>query len=808
MDLGAEAITREGLRNLRRKNSSIKSQSRIWEEANGLVGHGRILSKNYYASPQDGILPLEGSGNRHTVRRNLYAEHRIEKEKNLKKQKNVHPTFAPPGESANVDDDDDDDDEFEREQEQDEDSFESGGDDVDEEDESDEYSSLERKDIHFGGNPVLNPIGRTDDQTPVHPNREQKTLVGLSGLNSAYTLGNSSLRVDPQSTLFRDPSTTFHHVGPQSTLFRGPSTTLHHAGSQSALFRGPSTTLYDTSPQGILFGGPNSTFHNVDPQHRFGGTSSHPPQTSQPRSRFGATSIGASCRPEAVVTSSGTSRRSKVSNDEIDDWVVTDDVPGGPYDGSVIPSFLGHTAYQLWNGEPRDYLTMKPANKSLSRLRGWYKKLPENAQLKVQNTGLYHLIDTMYDDIDLALISAFIERWQPDTNSFHLPFGEMTIMMHDVAHILAIPVEGDLLIEPPEVEILKMQVAGLLGLPMADLKRAWSHGGVSDILVEESCRKFFPVVQVQAWMWILLASTLFLDGSEGRISASLVNELHGGVENIETYSWGSGTLAFLYRQLGIASRAGCTTMAGCLTLLQAWIYEYFPCFQPSKRRGRRGVDGWPRARDWTPVSYKGPKSIQSRLQQIRVQLDAMTEQEVEWEPFGREQAASHPRTIFSGWIMYRNFQEPYMPERVLRQLGYIQYIPRAPLTPVTQFRGKNARKYFVDRPSVETSNCWVRFPESECISLNHCMPVSSMQVGHAAVEYLDWYRSHSHPFILPTFVSYTSEIPAKNCTTYWMREMERLSRGCIEDLKKLDLDLGLQWDTRLNDVIFRHSQTL
>ncbi|CAI9108889.1 OLC1v1008591C1 [Oldenlandia corymbosa var. corymbosa] len=326
------------------------------------------------------------------------------------------------------------------------------------------------------------------------------------------------------------------------------------------------------------------------------------------------------------ASSSGTSRRSKVSTEEIDDWVVTDDVPGGPCDGSVIPSFLGHTAYQLWNGEPRDYLTIKPAKKSLSRLHGW---------------------------------------------------------------------------------------------------------------------------------------------SGGRISASLMTELHRGIGNIGEYSWGSGTLAFLYRQLGIASRAGCTTMAGCMTLLQAWIYEYFSCFQPSKRRGRRGVVGWPRARDWTPVSYKGPRPIHSRLQQIRTQLDAMTEQEVEWEPFGRDQAAAHPRTIFSGWIMYHDFQEPYMPERVLRQLGYVQYIPRAPLTPVTQFRGKNAHKYFVERPIAETCNCWVRFPESECISLSHCVPVSSLE---------------------------------------WMREMEKLTRVCIDDLKKLDVGLGEKWDTRLDDVIFRYSQ--
>ncbi|CAI9106047.1 OLC1v1005103C1 [Oldenlandia corymbosa var. corymbosa] len=292
------------------------------------------------------------------------------------------------GELANVDDDNDD---FEGEDSA-EDSYESGGDDVAEEDDTSSFSSYERRDIRIGDTSVLNPIGRTVDQTLVHPTRGGggKTLVGLSALNSAYTPGGSSVR----------PGLQYSWRGRVLLLARS------------------STTLQDAS------------------------------------------------------SSVRTSRRSKVSTEEIDDWVVTDDVPGGPCDGSVIPSFLGHTAYQLWNGEPRDYLTIKPAKKSLSRLHGWYARLPENAQLQIQHNG----------------------------------------------------------------EILKMQVAGLLGMSLAELKRPWSYGGVSDILIEECCRRVLPAVQVQAWVWILLASTLFLDRSGGRISASLMTELHGGIDNIGEYS--------------------------------------------------------------------------------------------------------------------------------------------------------------------------------------------------------------------------------------------------------------------------------
>ncbi|CAI0444544.1 unnamed protein product [Linum tenue] len=52
------------------------------------------------------------------------------------------------------------------------------------------------------------------------------------------------------------------------------------------------------------------------------------------------------------------------------------------------------------------------------------------------------------------------------------------------------------------------------------------------------------------------------------------------------YAWGAGALAYLYRQLGIASRAEAKGVAGCLTLLQCWIYGHFPTLRPSRLEPR------------------------------------------------------------------------------------------------------------------------------------------------------------------------------------------------------------------------------
>ena len=49
-------------------------------------------------------------------------------------------------------------------------------------------------------------------------------------------------------------------------------------------------------------------------------------------------------------------------------------------------------------------------------------------------------------DLDHALITALVERWRSEMHSFHLPHGEMTIMLQDMEVIMGVPVDGLLVV--------------------------------------------------------------------------------------------------------------------------------------------------------------------------------------------------------------------------------------------------------------------------------------------------------------------------------------------------------------------------
>ena len=57
-------------------------------------------------------------------------------------------------------------------------------------------------------------------------------------------------------------------------------------------------------------------------------------------------------------------------------------------------------------------------------------------------TRLYDFHLVTYNRVDCAIITALVERWRQETHTFHLPLGEATITLLNVALLTRLPIEG------------------------------------------------------------------------------------------------------------------------------------------------------------------------------------------------------------------------------------------------------------------------------------------------------------------------------------------------------------------------------
>ncbi|RZB46859.1 Serine/threonine-protein phosphatase 7 long form-like [Glycine soja] len=100
----------------------------------------------------------------------------------------------------------------------------------------------------------------------------------------------------------------------------------------------------------------------------------------------------------------------------------------GPIDSDVLWMQLKHVSEHVWNGELDRKLHIRRA---VPTYQG-EEQIPEEIVPLLRQCGFYWIMRMRYLKINAALISAFIERWRPETHMFHLRCGEATITLQDV----------------------------------------------------------------------------------------------------------------------------------------------------------------------------------------------------------------------------------------------------------------------------------------------------------------------------------------------------------------------------------------
>ncbi|KAL5162652.1 Protein MAIN-LIKE 1 [Glycine soja] len=373
--------------------------------------------------------------------------------------------------------------------------------------------------------------------------------------------------------------------------------------------------------------------------------------------------------------------------------------PGGPRDPSVLTSFAEHVAHAVWSGQERPDLKLVSHGRKVTLIG---RPVPEIEGL-VAATGLSPLIDCSVITSDPGLISAFVERWHSETSTFHLPVGELTITLDDVSSILHLPITGALhSFHALSTEEARFLLTELLKVSAEEAGAETTHthgayvrlGWVCDIY-ETRCQARRWIVAARAYLLHLVGCTLFANKS-----ATYVHVVHldafRDLAHSGGYTWGVAALVHMYDQLDEACRTTTRQLAGYLTLLQCWIYEYFPSVHQCV----------------TDDTYQETSPRASRAR-----CDGLTITDVSWLSYTEHRG---------GQLRWGPMVVTVRPERVVRQFCYIQSIPPPPVS------ARLSHDQIDDR--------WMQFAD-------HLLPAVP---GQVSADYMEWFFCISHPFMTPT----------------------------------------------------------
>ncbi|KAI5408338.1 hypothetical protein KIW84_054241 [Lathyrus oleraceus] len=297
--------------------------------------------------------------------------------------------------------------------------------------------------------------------------------------------------------------------------------------------------------------------------------------------------------------------------------------PGGSYDTSLLVKYEHHVARHIWFGEERGpRKELKVAGHGLKLTSRVPLALPPQMESWVSRSGLSSLQRTSLNKIDTNLVSAFVERWHLETSSFHMPFGEMSITLDDVACLLHLPIRGIFWSPQDVTEELAVELAvDYLGVSQGQAqshvrscrgsyyKLEWLY----DLFVHHRAASSWAYA-TRAYLLMLVGSTIFADKTFTLVEARYLL-LFRDLDGCSGYSWGAAALVTLYRYLGDASMYSCKQLGGYPTLLQCWIHEYFPTV------GKRGEN-------WKPADDCGlPRAMRWSYRQ------GVTPADVIWRPF-------------------------------------------------------------------------------------------------------------------------------------------------------------------------------
>ncbi|XP_065877031.1 serine/threonine-protein phosphatase 7 long form homolog [Euphorbia lathyris] len=251
----------------------------------------------------------------------------------------------------------------------------------------------------------------------------------------------------------------------------------------------------------------------------------------------------------------------------------------GPILDDVLHMQNIHRSQFVWQNEDEaKILRCQVATNSLM-----YANVDERLHNYIRRAGFEEIVKVGGISVDYSLITALVERWRPETHTFHLTVGEATITLQDVEVLTGLRVDGNAVTGSANYNFAQTceLLLGVVPPPNVmrgkQIKLTWLDTQFQ--YLQPNARDDIVRCYARAFLLRVIGGLLFGGKNSGYVHfmwLPLLNDF----DEAGQYAWGAATLAHLYREMCKATKPDILQISGCLQLLQVWACERIPKIAP------------------------------------------------------------------------------------------------------------------------------------------------------------------------------------------------------------------------------------
>nr|KYP39207.1 Serine/threonine protein phosphatase 7 long form isogeny [Cajanus cajan] len=362
-------------------------------------------------------------------------------------------------------------------------------------------------------------------------------------------------------------------------------------------------------------------------------------------------------------------------------------IHAGPIDDSLLRLQPFHISEHIWNGAEDRVLKVRKATQS--ELCG--VEILATIQDLLQRAVFIGVAQISYFLVENHLISALVERWRPETHTFHMPFGECTITLEDVAMLLGLKIS-----RAPITRYATMDwgalVERLLGMTTPEsmlvggrLRMSWIDRHFSNVSEhihsQEQLERY-----TRAFILRIIGGYLLTDHSSSFVSLRYLSFLED-LDACGQMSLGSCMLVNMYRELCVCTNYDHKEIGGSGILVQLWAWYRINIFRINLYIEVLMAFFYFYNR-WNYALYKPREETKDKIVKYRKYFDRLKREDFLWQPY-LELLPTLPPYCFEDSQVWRstvpliNFHivEYHYADRVMRQFGMVQHIPAPPIHP-------------------------------------------------------------------------------------------------------------------------------